>query len=384
MGFYDVAPKPKSVLGYHRVLAPSAGVKVSPLCLGTMNFGTKWESFMGECKKEDAFAIMDAFYDHGGNFIDTANCYQDEQSEEWIGEWMKGHGNRDQMVIATKYAIGYRPTHFDIEPIQSNFVGNSMKSMHLSVNASLKKLQTDYIDVLYLHWWDLTTGVEEVMHGLNVLINARKVLYLGISDTPAWVVVKANDYARANGLRPFSVYQGSWNASLRDMEREIIPMCRDQGMAIAPWASVGQGKFKSADARKAAAHAGSGRAAEPSEREIRVSEVLEAVADRKNTTLHAVSLAYILHKAPYVYPIVGQRKVEHLVANIQALSIALSKEDMDEIDTAVPFDAGFPNTFMFCGKYDLNKTASDVMLTTLSAHIDSPANQESIKPRQKI
>lgn len=189
--------------------------------------------------------------------------------------------------IATKYAIGYRPTHFDKEPIQSNFVGNSMKSMHLSVNASLKKLQTDYIDVLYLHWWDLTTGIEEVMHGLNVLINARKVLYLGISDTPAWVVVKANDYARTNGLRPFSVYQGSWNASLRDMERDIIPMCRDQGMAIAPWASLGQGKFKSAEARKAA-HTGSGRAAEPSEREIKVSEVLEAIGDRKDTTLHAV------------------------------------------------------------------------------------------------
>ncbi|KAB8067317.1 NADP-dependent oxidoreductase domain-containing protein [Aspergillus leporis] len=95
MGFYDIAPKPKRVLGYHRVLAPSAGVKVSPLCLGTMNFGTNWESFMGECKKEDAFTIMDTFYDLGGNFIDTANCYQDEQSEEWIGEWMKGHGNRD-------------------------------------------------------------------------------------------------------------------------------------------------------------------------------------------------------------------------------------------------------------------------------------------------
>ncbi|KAL4873641.1 hypothetical protein BDV12DRAFT_207482 [Aspergillus spectabilis] len=381
MGFFDPAPKPKSVLGFHRVLAPSAGVKVSPLCLGTMNFGTNWEDFMGKCEKQDAFAIMDAFYENGGNFIDTANCYQDEQSEEWIGEWMKSRGNRDQMVIATKYTNGYRAAHFDKEPIQSNYVGNSMKSMHLSVDASLKKLETTYLDVLYLHWWDLTTAVEEVMHGLNVLIKARKVLYLGISDAPAWVAVKANDYARENGLRPFSVYQGQWNASFRDMERDIVPMCRDQGMGIAPFAVLGQGKFKSTEARKAI-HSGSGRAAESSEREVKVSEALEAIAKRNNTTLHAVALAYILHKTPYVYPVVGQRKVEHLMANIEALTVELSKDDMNEIDTAVPFDAGYPHTFLFGEKYGLDKTASDIWLTALSAHIYSPGYQEPIKSRK--
>ncbi|KAL4983876.1 norsolorinic acid reductase [Aspergillus falconensis] len=383
MGFFDKAPKPKSPLGYHRVLAPSAGVKVSPLCLGAMNFGTNWEGFMGECKKEDAFAIMDTFYDLGGNFIDIANCYQDEQSEEWVGEWIRNRGNRDQIVIATKYTAGYRTSQFDKEPIQSNFVGNSVKSMHVSVNASLRKLQTNYIDILYVHWWDFTTGVEEVMHGLNTLVNAEKVLYLGISDTPAWIVVKANSYARANGLRPFSIYQGEWNASRRDMEREIIPMCRDQGLGIVPWATLGQGKFKSAEARKAA-HGGSGRASQPSEQEIKVSEVLEAIAVQKNTSLHVVALAYILHKAAFVYPVIGQRKVEHLRANIEAISVQLSSKDMDEIDTAIPFDAGFPNSFIFPGKYDLNKTASDVMMTTLSAHIDSPANQEPVKARTEV
>lgn len=159
--------------------------------------------------------------------------------------------------------------------------------MHVSIKKSLEKLQTDYIDLFYVHWWDLTTGVEEVMHGLNSLITAGKVLYLGISDTPAWVVVKANDYARANGLRPFSVYQGKWNASFRDMERDIIPMCRDQGMGIAPWAALSQGRFKSAAARQAA-HTGAGRAAQLSENEVRVSDALEAVANRKNASLHAV------------------------------------------------------------------------------------------------
>lgn len=162
-----------------------------------------------------------------------------------------------------------------------------MKSMHVSIKRSLEKLQTDYIDILYVHWWDITTSVEEVMHGLNTLITAGKVLYLGISDTPAWLVVKANDYARAHGLRPFSIYQGRWNALLRDMEKDIIPMCRDQGMAIAPFGSLGQGKFRTAAAREAE-HTGSGRAAELSQDEICISEVLEAVAKRKSSTLHAV------------------------------------------------------------------------------------------------
>lgn len=194
----------------------------------------------------------------------------------------------DHISIATKYTTGFRTAHRDTEPLQSNFVGNSMKSMRVSVEHSLKKLQTDYIDLLYLHWWDFTSSVEEVMHGLNNLVASGKVLYLGVSDTPAWVVVKANDYARAHGLRPFSVYQGRWNAGFRDLEREVIPMCRDQGMAIAPWAPLGAGKFKSGEARKSDAGSGSARGAELSETDIKVSDALEKVANRKNTTLHAI------------------------------------------------------------------------------------------------
>lgn len=160
--------------------------------------------------------------------------------------------------------------------------------MRVSVEASLKKLQTDYIDLLYVHWWDFTTSVEEVMHGLNNLVTSGKVLYLGVSDTPAWIVVKANDYARANGLRPFSVYQGKWNAGFRDIEREIIPMCRDQGMGLAPWAALGQGKLKSAEARKGTNSDGSSRASQLSEHDIKVSDALEKVAERKGSTLQGI------------------------------------------------------------------------------------------------
>ncbi|KAL4937043.1 hypothetical protein BDV06DRAFT_232822 [Aspergillus oleicola] len=377
MSVFAPAPKPPTLLGYHRVLAPSAGVKVSPLCLGAMNFGDSWKEFMGECNKEQSFALMDAFYESGGNFIDTANNYQQEESEKWIGEWMQKRGNRDQIVLATKYTTGYRTSHRDTQPIQSNFVGNSFKSMRVSVDNSLKKLGTDYIDLLYLHWWDFTTGVEEVMHGLNSLITAGKVLYLGVSDTPAWVVVKANDYARAHGLRPFSVYQGKWNAGFRDMEREVIPMCKDQGMGIAPWAPLGGGKFKTAEARKAAKGDSSNRGAELSETDVKISDALEKVAKKKGGTLHAVALAYVMHKTPYVVPIIGQRKVEHLKANIEALGIQLTQEDLAEIDAASDFDVGFPMNFIF-RDYSINNTYADVWLTKASAQLDAPPHPAGV------
>ncbi|KAJ9313406.1 sterigmatocystin biosynthesis dehydrogenase stcV [Paecilomyces variotii] len=382
MSVFSLAPKPASLLGYHRVLAPSAGIKVSPLCLGTMNFGEAWKEFMGECNKEQSFAVLDAFYELGGNFLDTANNYQQEESEMWLGEWIKKRGNRDQLVIATKYTTGFRTSHFDTEPLQSNFVGNSTKSMRISVNHSLQKLQTDYIDLLYVHWWDFTTSVEEVMHGLNALITSGKVLYLGVSDTPAWIVVKANDYARSNGLRPFSVYQGKWNAGFRDLERDIIPMCRDQGMAIAPWAPLGQGKFKSAEQRNSEHNAGSARASALSENDIKVSEALEKISKRKNTSIHAIAIAYVMHKTPNVFPIIGQRKVEHLKANIEALSVVLSDEDLAEIDNAVPFDVGFPMNFIFRDHYSSNSTAADVFLTKVSAQIEVSPHPAPVRPRK--
>ncbi|OJJ61222.1 hypothetical protein ASPSYDRAFT_43141 [Aspergillus sydowii CBS 593.65] len=380
MSFWTFAPKPKTALGYHRVLSPNGGVKVSPLCLGGMNFGEGWEHFMGKCSKDDAFALMDAFYDMGGNFIDTANNYQEGDSERWIGEWMESRGNRDQMVIATKYTTGFRDAHHETERIQSNFVGNSLKSLQLSVKYSLGHLRTGYIDLLYVHWWDFTTGVEEVMHGLNTLVTSGKVLYLGVSDTPAWVVVKANEYARAKGLRPFSVYQGLWNPLCRDIESEIIPMCRDQGMGIAPWGPLAQGKLKAAAARGLTR---GGRSDEDmTEDETRVSDALDEVAKSKNTTLPAVAIAYLLHKTPYVFPVVGQRKIEHLKANVEALGIELSKDDMDKIDTAVPFNPGFPMNFIFHGKYDLTLTAAEVPLTRKAGHIDAPPYQGIVSPRR--
>ncbi|KAI4115073.1 MAG: hypothetical protein LQ341_007749, partial [Variospora aurantia] len=271
-----------------------------------MNFGNAWKASLGECSKETAWEMLDYFYDMGGNFIDTASNYQGEESEQWLGEWMEERGNRDEMVVATKYCGPWQQHEGTSHKLQSNFAGGNSKNLHLSVEASLKKLRTSYIDLLYVHFWDMTTSVEEMMQSLNHLISARRVLYLGISDTPAWFVVKANAYARQHGLRPFSVYQGRWSAAERDFERDIIPMCADQGMGIAPWGALGGGYFKP----RAQVHQDGGRQMPDmaAKNAALVAETLERVAERKQTAMTSVALAYVLRKAPYVFPIVGGRK----------------------------------------------------------------------------
>lgn len=283
--------------------------------------------------------MLDFFHEQGGNFIDTANNYQNEESETWIGEWMAERGVRDQMVIATKYTSPWQTRRGHDQVIQANYVGNNSKSLHVSVRDSLRKLRTDYIDVLYVHWWDFSTSIHEVMQSLNDLVQAGKVLYLGISDTPAWLVSKANEYARAHGMRQFVVYQGRWSAADRDFERDILAMCRAEGMGIAPWGALGGGAFKSDEERQKNEGRKLGGA---SERQVQVSKVLEKVAHRKKTLITSVALAYVMHKAPYVFPIVGGRKPSHLKGNIEALSLELSDDDIAEIEGAAPFDVGFP------------------------------------------
>jgi aryl-alcohol dehydrogenase-like predicted oxidoreductase len=381
---FGPAPTPKSLLGYHRVLAPVAGVRVSPLCLGTMNFGDAWKGFLGECNKETTISMLDYFYENGGNFIDTANNYQNEESETWIGEWMASRGNRDEMVIATKYTTRYPSASVGLS---SNYQGQHAKSLKLSLEASLKKLQTSYIDLLYIHWWDFTTSIPEVMHSLHNVVTAGKVIYLGISDTPAWIVSKANEYARQKGLTPFSVYQGHWSAAERDFERDIIPMCESEGMAIAPWGALGRGQFKLPEHHEEHLAKGEGRKGQQTEKVKQISIVLDKLAQKKKTLITSVALAYVMHKYPYVYPIIGGRKVEHLKGNIEALSVELSDEDIDEIDGAAPFDIGFPMKMLFeynmggePKKYNTRMTGKDVPLLQNAVHLDTPEKLRQPKP----
>jgi aryl-alcohol dehydrogenase-like predicted oxidoreductase len=223
-------PKPASRLARYRALSPHASIHVSPLQLGGMSIGDKWEQFgMGSMNKESSFKLLDAFYEAGGNFIDTANNYQDQSSEEVIGEWAEQRGIRDQLVIATKYSTNYVRGNDQFRQ-KVLYTGNNVKSMYISLEASLKKLRTSYVDIFYVHWWDWVTSIEEVMNGLHTLVQQGKVLYLGVSDTPAWVVSQANQYARDHGKTPFVIYQGLWNVMDRAIERDIVPMCKAQGI----------------------------------------------------------------------------------------------------------------------------------------------------------
>ncbi|KAF2845479.1 aryl-alcohol dehydrogenase-like protein [Plenodomus tracheiphilus IPT5] len=380
MSPFGAPPKAASLLDFQRVLSPVAGVRVSPLCLGAMNFGDAWEESMGKCDKKTTFEILDYFHKMGGNFIDTANNYQNEESETWIGEWMKERGVRDEIVLATKFTTCF-PDPNNTPRQRINYAGNSTKSLRVSLEASLKKLQTEYIDLLYVHWWDFTTSIEELMQSLDAVVKSGKVLYLGISDTPAWVVSKANQYARDHGLRPFSVYQGRWSAAERDFEREIIPMARSEGMALCPWGALGGGNFKTEEQRNSSEK---GRNFGPaSEKHIAISKKLEVVAKAKNTQITSIALAYVRHKYPYVYPIVGGRKIEHLKGNIEALALELSEEEVDDIDSAVPFEIGFPMNFLFefgGSKYKHTLTSSDVALLRFSGNLDSVPIHGGPKP----
>ncbi|KAI4762490.1 putative aryl-alcohol dehydrogenase Aad14 [Aureobasidium sp. EXF-3400] len=350
MSFFEPAPEPATELGRLRILSSTAGIRVSPLQLGAMSIGDAWSEFMGSMDKKQSFALLDAFVEAGGNFIDTANNYQNEQSEQWLGEWMQERGNRDQMVIATKFTTDYKGYALG-KGKAANHCGNDRRSLHMSVRDSLKKLQTDFIDILYLHWWDHTTSIEEIMDSLHILVEQGKVLYLGISDTPAWVVSAANYYAKAHGKTPFSIYQGRWNIMLRDFEREIIPMARHFGMALAPWDVLGGGRFQSKAALEERKKNNEGIRSlmggpEQTDEELKMSAALEEVANEHNVTLTAVALAYVMSKTTNVFPLVGGRKVEHLHDNIKALSIKLSDEQIKKLEDVKPLDIGFPNNFI--------------------------------------
>ncbi|CAI6721539.1 ANL_collapsed_G0027630.mRNA.1.CDS.1 [Saccharomyces cerevisiae] len=345
------APEPSTELGRLRVLSKSAGIRVSPLILGGMSIGDAWSEILGSMSKERAFELLDAFYEAGGNFIDTANNYQNEQSEAWIGEWMVSRKLRDQIVIATKFTTDYKK--YDVGGGKSaNYCGNHKRSLHVSVRDSLRKLQTDWIDILYVHWWDYMSSIEEVMDSLHILVQQGKVLYLGVSDTPAWVVSAANYYATSHGKTPFSVYQGKWNLLNRDFERDIIPMARHFGMALAPWDVMGGGRFQSKKAMEERRKNGEGirsfvGSPDQTDAEKKISEALSKVAEEHGIeSVTAIAIAYVRSKAKKVFPLVGGRKIEHLKQNIEALSIKLTPEQIEYLESIVPFDVGFPTNFI--------------------------------------
>ncbi|RSH88725.1 hypothetical protein EHS25_002952 [Saitozyma podzolica] len=333
---FPSVPEPPTELARYRLLSPSAGVRVSPICLGAMSLGDQWSGFMaGKLDQKESEEYLDYYYKAGGNFIDCANNYQDEQSEMIVGEWMEKRGIRNDIVLATKYTSHRLNRAYSTYPgIGVNYAGNHKKSLRTSLDASLKKLRTDYIDILYVHWWDHSTSIPELMQSLADVVREGKVLYLGVSDTPAWVVSQANEYARRLGLPQFVVYQGAYNLGLRDMERDIIPMCRNNGMSI--------GQIQDPEELKAKGTRGGG--APPTEEQIQLCKVLQEVAEEigGGIKLANVGMAWARQMMTDCFPILGGTSLEHLKSNIEALKITLTPEQMSRLNEAAPFDHGFP------------------------------------------
>ncbi|ESK84688.1 aryl-alcohol dehydrogenase [Moniliophthora roreri MCA 2997] len=373
---FKPAPPPPTKLGVYRTFSSQAGVRLSPLCLGAMSIGDKWNDTMGQMDRESSIKLLNAYFDMGGNFIDTANVYQEEASEEILGEWMENRGIRDQLFIATKYTIPFKRS--DPKIIQKvNYMGNNAKSMHISVEHSLKKLRTSYIDLLYVHFWDFETSVKEVMDNLHHLVASGKVIYLGISNAPAWVVSQANQYALDNGKTPFCVYQARWNVIERSVERDILPMARAFGMAIAPYAVLGGGRLRTdAEEQRRKESGEKGRTVhsaqwERTDAEVKMSRALEKVAqDLGAKSMTSVAIAYVMQKTPYVFPIIGGRKVENLVSNLEALDLTLTDNQIAYLESIIPVDLGYPHT-----------TVNDKEITYV---IKSAAHTQRMPPRQPL
>ncbi|KUM57320.1 hypothetical protein ACN42_g9871 [Penicillium freii] len=249
--------------------------------------------------------------------------------------------------------MDYRSHAIRKEPHAANFVGNSRHSIHVGVRDSLKKLRTEYIEIYYVHYWDFTTSIKEVMDDLHILVEQGKVLYLGASDTPAWIVAAANTYAIDHGKTPFSIYQGNWNLLNRNFERDIIPMAREFGIALAPWDALDGGKFqyKAELERCKAAGEGlrafAGRPPHQTEEEIKVSEALEKIVSEHGIdSVTSVTLAYVMSKAGNVFPLIGGRKVKYLEGNIQVPSLKLTQAQIEHLGRVKPFNPGFPHNLI--------------------------------------
>jgi len=310
-----------------------SGLKVSELCLGTMGFGTEggWGA-----EKDASFAIMDAFANAGGNFIDTANVYKLGTSEKIIGEYLGNH-DRDYFVLATKYTLKDNTTN-------PNASGNNRKNMMRSVEESLKRLKTDFIDVLYLHIWDDITPIDEVLRGLDDLIKQGKVTYAAISDTPAWVVSKGNTLAGLMGWSQFIALQVEYSLLARTAERELIPMAKHYGMTVTPWAPLAGGALTGKYLRGEP-----GRVKpESNRRNDRAKTITEAVVDiaaELGVSESHVALQWMMDRDFSCIPIVGATKIDQLNDNLKAIDTKLTPEHFKKLNEVSAIELGFPGDF---------------------------------------
>jgi aryl-alcohol dehydrogenase-like predicted oxidoreductase len=302
-----------------------------------MTFGDDWG---WGAAKEEARKVYDAFRQAGGNFIDTANIYTNGTSESFLGEFMEGH--RQSVVLATKYTNSFPGT-------DPNAAGNHRKNMMQAVEASLKRLRTDYIDLYWVHIWDQITPVEEVMRGLDDLVRAGKVLYTGISDAPAWWVAQANTLAHLRAWSPFIGLQIEYSLIERTVERELIPMAKALNIGVTAWSPLANGVLTGKYHGQGSPE--SGRMSNDMMKDFipeqhrtdRIIAAVKNVADEISRSMAQVALAWLRYRPVPVIPIIGARKLSQFQDNLGSLDLTLSTEQLNSLDEASQIELGFPH-----------------------------------------
>lgn len=315
-------------------LLGNSGLRVSEICLGTMTFGEEWG--WGADKKTSQ-AIFDHYVNLGGNFIDTANRYTEGTSERYVGDFISV--DRDHFVLATKYTL-YDKTG------DLNYCGNHRKNMIRSVEKSLKRLGTDFIDLLWVHMWDSTTPVEEVMRGLDDLVSQGKVHYIGISDTPAWIISHGNTIAEFRGWSKFIALQIEYSLIQRTPERDLIPMAKHFGLTVTPWAPLAGGVLtgKYLEGKE------NGRVKEESirrnERSQGIAKAVVEVAESLGVSPAQVATQWTMQRGFASIPIVGARKIEQIKDSLGAIDLTIPEEKMQQLNEVSEIDLGFPHDFL--------------------------------------
>ncbi|MEU8890543.1 aldo/keto reductase [Streptomyces sp. NPDC048442] len=331
-------------LDTYRLLGRS-GLRVSPLALGAATFGTEWG---WGAEQDEARKLFDLYVERGGNFIDTASTYTNGSSERLLGEFTRD--NRESLVLATKYTTLRRPG-------DPNSGGPHRKSLFASVEASLRQLNTDYIDLLYLHVWDFTTPVEEILRGMDDLVRQGKVLYVAISNAPAWQVSRMQAIADLRGWSPLVALQIGYNLIERTGERDLIPMAREMGLGVVPWSPLAggvlTGKYSRSDltradvvrddgTRKAVTLAGGTL----TERNFAIVDVVKEVATELGRTPAQVGLAWTLQNPGVTAPVVGARTPAQLEDNLGALEVDFTASQLTRLNEASAIELGFPHDLL--------------------------------------
>ena len=321
----------------HYVTLGRSGLRVSPLCLGAMTFGEDlgWGSTVEESQQ-----IIDRFIDLGGNFIDTANFYTKSHSEKIIGDHLGRHpAKRDRLVIATKFSG-------NLYPGDPNGGGSGRKSIVSACENSLRRLQTDYIDLYWLHNWDVHTPIEETMAALEDLVRAGKVRYLGVSDTPAWKVAEANVTARFRGWSAFIGLQIEYSLLERTVEQELIPMAGELGLGVTPWSPLKSGalsgKYRRANAGEVKGDRGFFLDPFLTEKTYGLVEELDVIAKAHDSTVARVALAWLRGQPGVTSTIIGARRLTQLEDNLKSLEVTLTAEELGRLDTLTKPTFGFP------------------------------------------